>query len=334
MQLYLNFHDHIIFVSCNEDAVCKKLEEEFHFFVVQEASHVETTIDLNLAPLPEIPPTKAHKIHETCIVYEIGSRRYLDYQGEALTIWDKMEDSVRIFSLNTDRLYELGFLSIHSILGQNLDKKGLCRIHAMAVSLGSANAVVMLPSKGGKSTLLTHLLENPEVKIVSDDMPLIDTSGFVHAFPSKISMTSVPLDGPLSQLKWTEFKRAFYPVKWTAGLSQLENRIERQSFHKKTLLMAGFRLSQGQSILTPVPKWKMITPMLEHMIMGFGLPQILEMFLHFNFLDVFKLGLHACVRAFCAIQLVRKSQCYYLYLGPDKAYNAQLILDQLYEHQS
>lgn len=334
MRLYLNFHDHIILVSCNEDAVCKKLEEEFHFFVVSEATHVETTIDLYLEAVPEIPATKAHKIHETCIVYEIGSRRYLDYQGEALTIWDRMEDSVRIYSLNQDRLYELGFLSIHSLLGQNLDKKGLCRVHAMAVSLGSANAVVMLPSKGGKSTLLTNLLENPEVKIISDDMPLIDTSGFVHAFPSKISMNVPPATGPLSQLKWQEYKRAFYPVKWTAGLSQLEARIERQSFHKKTLLIAGYRLSQGNSILTPVPRWKMISPLMEHMVMGFGLPQILEMFLNFNFLDIFKLGFHACVRSFCAIQLVRKSECYHLYLGPDKAYNAQLILDQLYEQQS
>jgi hypothetical protein len=334
LQLYLNFHDHIILVSCNEDAVCKKLEEEFHFFVVAEPSHVETTIDLKLEALPEIPPTKARKILETCVVYDIGSRRYLDYQGEAITIWDKMEDSVRVYSLNADRLYELGFLSIHSLLGQNMDKKGICRIHGMAISLGSANALVMLPSKGGKSTLLTHLLENPEVKIISDDMPLIDSSGFVHAFPSKISMNTPPVNGPLSQLKWTEFKRAFYPVKWTAGLSQMEERIERQSFHKKTLLMAGHRLSQGQSILTPVSRWKMVSPMLEHMIMGFGLPQILEMFLHFNFLDIFKLAVHACVRTFCAIQLVRKSHCYYLYLGPDKSYNAQLILDQLYEHQN
>jgi hypothetical protein len=334
LQLYLNFHDHIILVSCNEDAVCKKLEEEFHFFVVTEAAHVETTIDLKLEAVPEIPATQANKILETCVVYDIGSRRYIDYQGEALTIWDKMEDSVRVYSLNTDRLYELGFLSIHSLLGQNLDKKGICRIHGMAISLGSANALVMLPSKGGKSTLITHLLENPEVKIISDDMPLIDTSGFVHAFPSKISMNTPPVSGPLAQLKWTEFKRAFYPIKWTAGLSQMESRIERQSFHKKTLLMAGFRLSQGQTILTPVSRWKMISPMMEHMIMGFGLPQILEMFLHFNVLDIFKLAFHALVRTFCAIQLVRKSHCYYIYLGPDKTYNAQLILDQLYEHQS
>lgn len=334
LQLYFNFHDHIILVSCNEEAVCRKLQEEFHYFLTPSASHVETTIELFQEPAPEIPATTAHKILETCTVYEVGGRRYLDYQGEALTIWDRLEETVKIYSHSSDRLYELGFLAIHSLLGQGLDRKGLCRIHAVAVSLGKCNALVMLPSKGGKSTLLSHLLENPEVKIISDDMPLVDTAGLVHAFPSKISMTSPPATGPLSELKWTEFKRAFYPVKYTAGLSQLESRIERESFHHKTLLIAGYRLSQGQSILTPVKKWKMLLPLLEHMIMGFGLPQILEMFLHFNFFDVMKLGYHGVIRGICAVQLLRKSECFHFYLGPDRSYNAQLILDQLYEHQS
>jgi hypothetical protein len=334
LQLYFNFHDHIILVSCNEEAVCRKLQEEFHYFLIPSATHVETTIELFVQALPEIPPTTAHKILETCTIFEIGGRRYLDYQGEALSIWDKLEDSVRIYSTSSDRLYELGFLAIHSLLGQALDRKGLCRVHAVAVSLGNCNALVMLPSKGGKSTLLAHLLENPEVKIISDDMPLVDTSGLVHAFPSKISMSSPPTSGPLSELKWTEFKRAFYPVKYTAGLSQIETRIERQSFHNRTLLIAGYRLSQGESILTPVKKWKMLAPLMEHMIMGFGLPQILEMFLHFNILDVLKLSFHGLLRTVCALQLLRKSDCYHFYLGPDRAYNAQLLLDQLYERQS
>jgi hypothetical protein len=203
----------------------------------------------------------------------------------------------------------------------------------VAVSLKDVNALVMLPSKGGKSTLLTHLLENPEVKIISDDMPLIDLSGRVHPFPSKISMDKVPEVGPLAQLKWNEFKRTVYPMKYTAGLSQLSHRLDLHSVHHKTLLVAGYRLSLGSSILTPVPKWKMLSPLLEHMVMGIGLPQVLEMFLSFNFLDVLKLGWHALMRSIAALNLLRRSSCYHFYLGPDRAYNSQLLLEQLYEQQ-
>ncbi len=321
-------------MSTNEEALLKKFEEEFHFFVQSSAEHVQTTVDIFREKPPELPPMVASKILETCTVYRLSSRQYVDYRGEALTIRDEQEDAVRIYSLDDDRLYEIGFLAIHSLLGEALDKKGFSRIHALSVGLKNLNAILMLPSKGGKSTMLSHLLENPEIKIISDDMPLVDMRGFIHVFPSKISVDRQPEDGPLSKLHWIEFKRTVYPPKWTASLSQLKERIETHNLHQKTLLVAGYRLSQGQSILTAVPKWKMIAPMFEHMIMGFGLPQVLEMFLKFNFTDLFRMGMHAFMRSISAFNLVRKSRCYHFYLGPDRSYNAQLLLDEMYEQQN
>ena len=334
MQLYLNFHNHIIFVSSNEEATLIKLRGEFNFFVQEKADSVQTTVEIFREVPPELPPMVAIKLTETCSIFKIGPRRYIDYRGEALTIWDKQEQTVRIYSLDHDRLYEISFLAIHSILGQELEKQGICRVHALGVSLGTTATLVMLPSKGGKSTLLTHLIENPEIKILSDDMPLIDMNGNVHAFPSKISMDKKPEDGPLSRLSWTEFKRTQYPTKWTAGLSQLKDRIETKNLGKRMILVAGFRLSKGQSILTPVPKWKMILPIIEHMIIGMGLPQVIEMFLNFNVTDIFKLFYHSTIRSICAFQMLRKAKCFYFYMGPDRSYNAQLILDQMYEMQN
>ncbi|MBA2405169.1 MAG: hypothetical protein H0V66_10395 [Bdellovibrionales bacterium] len=334
MQLYLNFHNHIILVSSNEEATIRKLQEEFHYFVRAEASIVQTNIEIFKEIPPVLPSMVAVKILETCSIYKIGPSRYIDYRGEALTIWDKQEESVRIYSLDVDRLYEIAFLAIHSILGQELEKKGICRVHALGVSLGKVNSLVMLPSKGGKSTLLSYLLENPEVKILSDDMPLIDLTGRIHIFPSKISVDKKPEDGALAKLNWTEFVRTQYPPKWTAGLSQLKNRIETNNLHHKNLLIAGFRLSKGQSILTPVPKWKIIGPVFEHMIMGVGLPQVIEMFLNFNWTDILKLIYHSIIRSFCAFQMIRRAKCYHFYLGPDRAYNAQLLLDQMYDQQN
>jgi hypothetical protein len=334
LQLYLNFHNHIILVSSNEEATLKKLQEEFHFFVRDECATVHTNIEIFKEVPPELPSMVAVKILETCSIYKIGPRRYIDYRGQALTIWDKQEESVRIYSLDLDRLYEIAFLAIHSILGQELDKKGICRVHALGVSLGRINTLVMLPSKGGKSTLLSYLLENPEIKILSDDMPLVDTKGQIHVFPSKISVDKKPEDGPLSKLSWTEFNRTQYPAKWTAGLSQLQNRIETKSLKHDNILIAGFRLSQGQSILTQVPKWKMISPVMEHMIAGVGLPQVIEMFLNFDFTDSLKLFYHGVIRSICAFQLIRKAKCYYFYMGPDRSYNAQLLLDLMYDQQN
>jgi hypothetical protein len=192
----------------------------------------------------------------------------------------------------------------------------------------------MLPSKGGKSTLLSNLLQNPEVKIISDDMPLCDKAGRIHPFPAKISLQDKPNEGLLSKIEWREFRRHHFPTKWTASLAQLKDRINSSSKDNKTLLIAGFRLSNGQTLLSEVPKWKMIQPMLEHMVIGIGLPQVIELFLNFQFTDLLKMSYHALIRSICALQLVRKSRCYFFYMGPDKTYNSQLLLDLLYENQN
>lgn len=331
--LNLDFHHHNILVRCNESSLLQKIKDEFHFFATDASLSPATVIDIHLESPPPIPSLLAVKLLENCAVYRLGQRQYVDYFGEALTIWDESSDSVNIHTESKERAYELAFLAIHSLLGQRLDEKGLCRIHALAVSVNNVNGIVMLPSKGGKSTLLQNLIVNPEVKIISDDMPLCNLKGEIFPFPSKISLGEKPVSGVLSELTWHEFVRFHFPAKWTASLSQLKDRLAMNPEHNHNILVAGFRLSNGQSLLTEVPKWKMIGPMCEHMIFGIGLPQVIELFLKFNLTDIWKMLKHAAIRSVCAFNLVRNARCYHFYMGPDKSYNSQLLLDLIYEHQ-
>ena len=332
--MYLSFYDYNILVSSNEVELLEKLKNEFHFFLKSEVEFVHTIIELSLEQGPEIPPMAASKILDNCLVYNLGSRQYIDYFSQALTVWDHQEEIIHIYSTDPKRLHELAFLCIHSVIGKELGRSGLSRVHALGVSIERLNAIVMLPSKGGKSTLLKHLVENHEIKIISDDIVLIDISGRPHPFPGKISLESPPNEGLLKDLNWEEFHRQYYPPKWVASLSSLADRIENNSNHNKCLLYAGFRLSQGNPIISPVPKWKMLKPLFEHMIFGIGLPQIIEMFLRFNFSDFFKLPYHFTIRLISALQLLRRSECYYFYLGNDKSYNAQILLDHMYDRQT
>ncbi len=332
--LYLSFYHHSILIRSNESTLVKKLQEEFHFFEKNDLKNTDYVIDLSLAPPPEIPRMVASKILEHVTIYEKDDLKYLDYSGHDLTIWNTKKKHIQIVSPDLTRLYELSFLCIHSLLGQSLERQGLCRLHALGVSIASSNAIVMLPSMGGKSTLLKELIQYPEVKIISDDTPIGDYRGRVHAFPTKISLEKIPEEGLFSTLNWSEFKRAHYPPKWTLSLSQVKERISTDSIHHKNFLFHGLRISSGQGELKKVPRWRMIKPMMEHMIMGFGLPQILEMFLNFKISDIVKLMTHGFIRAVCAFQLVRKSQCYFIFLGPDKSHNATLIRNILHESKN
>jgi hypothetical protein len=327
LKLFLNFYNYTILLTSDEESLLKKLRDEFHYFTVEGPIKVKASFEIFRAAPPQLPSMVAKKILETCTVYKMGHRQFIDYGGKAQTVWDTDVDKIAVYSSDLDFLYELSFLAVHSLVGQELDRHGICRVHALGFSLGNINTLVMLPSKGGKSTLLSYVLQNPEVKIISDDMPLIDFKGRVYPFPSKISMIKKPESGPLSELQWTDFTRAQYPAKWTAGLAQLKDRIETHSDEQSTILVAGYRLSSGKSLLTPIRKWKMIGPVMQHMIMGIGLPQILEMFLQFQLSDFFKMIKHGMLRAFCAFQLVRKSECYYFYMGDDCSENAQMLTD-------
>lgn len=311
----------------------EKLSSEFHFFLTPGGTP-ELTLELHLSPLPVTPSLPVEKILETCLVYRLGKRKYVDYFGEALTIVDDETHTISIYTSSEERLFELAFLTIHSRAGDLLERSGVCRVHAMAVSYKGTNAVVMLPSKGGKSTLLSHLLENPDIKIIADDMPLVDFSGKLLPFPGKISMTERPSTGELARLNWNEFLRAHYPPKWTASLSAIPARLEYAPGDHPTLLIQGVRLSHGESLLAPVSRWRMLGPLLEHMIIGKGLPQIIELVLEFRPSDIFKLIRLSVLRAWCALRLLLRSDNFYFYLGHDKAYNAQILLNLLDRRQA
>ena len=332
MAFCLDFHHHIILVKGAEASVEDKLKSEFHFFLSPD-KYPELTIELNYGALPPTPSLPVEKILETCLIYRLGRRKYIDYFGEALTIVDEDSRTISIYSASVERLFELAFLTIHSRAGDMLDRAGLSRIHAMAVSYKNVNAVVMLPSKGGKSTLLTYLLENPDIKIIADDMPLVDRSGRILPFPTKISMTERPETGELAKLNWNEFMRAHYPPKWTASLSSISERLEIAPEKNPVLLLNGVRLSHGESMIIPATKWQMIPGVLEHMIVGMGLPQIIEIFLQFRITDIFKMITHAFLRTWCAVMLVKRADTFTIYLGHDKAYNAQLLLNLMSEHE-
>jgi hypothetical protein len=333
--IYLTFHHHSILVRSSERSLLQKIKEEFHFFHVDQTPKTSYVVDLFLTPtLPEIPEMVASKILEHVTIYQNGESKYLEYPDKSLTIWSPQNKKIDIFSDDISRLYELSFLCIHSVLGQELEVSGICRLHALGITIGQMNAIVMLPSRGGKSTLLQDLISDPEVKIISDDMPLCDYYGNIYPFPAKISLDKIPDSGPLSSLQWNEFKRFHYPPKWTLSLSQIKERISINSHKKKNILIHGLRISKEEGHILKVPKWKMIKPMMEHMIIGMGLPQILEMFLNFNYTDMLKLIYHGLIRTICALNLVRSSKCYYLYLGTNKALNAKVIRNILYDYQN
>ncbi len=332
MAVILNFYSIIVEISGNDEEVIHRLAQEFRYFKAEES--VSPSIRLNLhreAFRPEeLPVLCAHKITQNAIIYKLGQKRFINYH-KAWSVIDDQTMKVDLYCTDKEAMFEMSYLSIHSLVGEKLEYKGLTRLHAMALETTNYQLIVMLPSRGGKSTLMTGLLERyPHFKIISDDMPLITLNGTIKPFPSKISLDSQP-DHPIwKSLPWEKFERISYPPKWLCSVLDLPHGVSSDS-PKPILLIQGERLSSGNPMISERGFFSMMKALSTHMIIGVGLPIILEYFLKFNLSDLRKLALLGTRRTITAFMLCLKAKKLTFYLSPDKQKNIEMLGSYLNE---
>lgn len=332
MNCYINIKEHSILISSDEDELINRLISEFHFFTSLESAYPQFEVHLHLKAPPQIPPMIAHKILSHALIYQTTGNRYIDY-GRAL-----IHQQGKIYSLYTDDeefLFELSFLCIHSLLGDLLEDLNLFRIHALAGTYREKDFILMLPSGGGKSSMLKEFLADPLFSIISDDSPLVDIWGKIHPFPTKISLSSIPGQGILKDLPWTHFYRSQHPPKFVLSLSQLSSRINHSPQDQTPLLLWGQRSSFHLPQLFPMCKWDTFKALLENMVIGIGLPQVIEIFLRFKLIpDSYKMISSFSKRSFAACALFNRSKHYRIVLSRDIVANCQRIKDLIDENHS
>src|SRR5262249_8339523 len=87
-------------------------------------------------------------------VYGARLPRLVEYSdGSSVYVADGSPRAVRIFARSNERSYELAYLSLHSFVGEKLEKLGFVRLHALTFARENKTAAVILPSTGGKSSL-------------------------------------------------------------------------------------------------------------------------------------------------------------------------------------
>lgn len=333
MNFFINVKHLSILITTDEDELIKKLESEFHFFSCAKNNYPQYEIKLVKEKPAKLPSLVAAKILAHALIYHDKGARFIDYHGKAL-----IHQEGRVYSIyceDSDFLYELSFLTIHSLLGDLLAELGLFRIHALAGTFGARDFILMLPSGGGKSTMLKEFLEDPQFSIISDDSPLIDQWGEIHPFPTKISLNEKPTEGVLSHVPWQPFIRALHPPKFVLPLSHLTERINKIPQDQGPLLILGKRSSFPTPKLVPMNSTKTLLALLENMVIGVGLPQVIEIFLSFKFIpDIYKMTKASLARSRAALHLFRRSEHYELILSDDIQANCQKIKDLINESHS
>ncbi|MFA6028688.1 MAG: hypothetical protein WC969_02410 [Elusimicrobiota bacterium] len=116
-------------------------------------------------------------------VRDAGPLREIRYPEGAVVRWDYRARSGTLWCEDPELLRELAYLAVLSRAGEELDRRGLHRVHALGFERDGDGGLLLLPSGGGKSTLALELLRGTSLNVVSEDTPLLDRRGILTAFP-------------------------------------------------------------------------------------------------------------------------------------------------------
>lgn len=256
------------------------------------------------------------------IVYQLGGQTVVDYFGRALAVRDE-DGALAIEGEEAHLVHEVAYLFLLSRIGKHLDAIGLPRLHALAMSTRSGAVAVMLPSGGGKSTLALRALDDPAVKLLSEDSPLVDGRGRLHPFPLRIGINATDAERlPADRVRRIE-RMEFHP-KLALDLAGFEDRIESEPRPVRHLVV-GRRSLGRDAVLEPLPRSAGVGTLLREAVVGVGIYQGMEFVLQRGMRDTLAMGGVAATRARCCAAALRRARVWRLTLGRDHERNWQAL---------
>ncbi len=318
-----DFYGSTIRLLSNGRGCLETLEAEFqHFRATVEKPRFEIELVPNRAPSGLLPDRPASRISPNAITYDDGPRRWNDHHGRALSLYDHGTGRAVVWSADPDVLHEVAYLTLLSLTGKDLDRRGFHKVHACGFRLRGRDVLVMLPSHGGKTTLFLEIARWPGVELLSDDTPLVDRAGKVWPFPLRLGVKEAPSWLPAREL--AVFKRQHHGDKLLIPLDRLGAPVARGP-GGGALLLHGKRTGQGPARLVRMTPMESLRGLFEHMVVGIGLPMVVELFVRHTFRDWITLLGIARSRALAALRLWRDGESWLFLMGPDPRANAETL---------
>jgi hypothetical protein len=256
------------------------------------------------------------------VVYQHRGVRYYDSGGKALVIYDLRHGHAEVHSLDRDLLREKCYLLVMTRVGEELDRRGLHRIHAMGVVHGGHAVLCLMPSGAGKTTLALSLLERRDFSLLSEEVPLVSRGGRLHAFPIRIGVVEgTPLAVPSRFLH--RFRRSRRGPKVLIDTRYYADRIADVA--EPGMVLVGRRVGPGEAGVAPLSRLRGLAALMRFCVAGSGLPELLEYLLRLDLGCVGRRLLILWSRFLASVALVRRSAVYEIRLGPDHEVNAALV---------
>lgn len=248
--------------------------EDFSYFETSVPTAADTAIvfELHDQALELTEGFDGHRAFATrmCTVHGVwGRTRRCDY-GNGIQLFADNSRLSRRYVLSDPRCvslgseaYEVAFTTLLSVIGEQLDRRGFHRVHALGFERDGDAWLVVLPSGGGKSSLCAKLLKEPQIKIFSDEMPLL-RNGVVYPFPIRMALKPRDAETLMAGVRGRIFKRRLFQEKVLFTFTR--ERIAQPTPVRKLLVER-----DGDS-----PWVKKTGVLISTMVIGLGLAQMAE----------------------------------------------------------
>jgi hypothetical protein len=329
---YLDIHGLIISLEAEDPQLVSWLLRPFRYF---QRNHGEPLVRISVKqeepPYNELPQVEAAFFTPRNVVYQDTDRKIIDYFGKGI-VFQNGNGSYEICGEEQNFLNEAFYLLTLSLLGQYCDRKGMLRIHALALSCRDHAALILLPQGGGKSTLAMSMMSLPEIRYISDDDPIFNPSGEILPFPRPLgilnleSLSNIPPEYIYS-VDRMEFGKKFY-----VDCDFWKDKIETRNL-KQIILISAKRVLNGQPSVHSLSRFRIFKILLRDAVIGIGLYQGMEFLFQSSSWDVLSKLPVFFKRLRRAVRLTLSSDPYLLVLGNDVCQNAQVLQQFLLSHE-
>lgn len=333
--IYLSFYNVSFRVHGPAD-ICDLLRRDFHYFITDQevAGEIFAQYEIEIYDgkslklqghwyKPFLPFKKEAKI------YQCGQKRAIFYVDGTALLLDFESHKIEVYGNDRDRLREVAYSTLLSISGKEMeDKSGRHKLHGIAFEYNQKTFILSMPSGGGKSSLLLEILKRKKIALISDDTPVIDRAGKILNFPTKMSVKETSNLDECFVKDCYPFKRFDGKTRCALDISRFPLFQNNDSGESKVFLCVGNR-GQNDTKIEKVSKMKMGLFMIEHFLVGVGVPFIVEIYWDNSIRGYIKLVKIFISRLVTIFKLLSRSSCFSIEIGRNGEENVKHIFEQV-----
>lgn len=322
-----SFYGFGIEVRCQDIETLQNIQRDYSFFL---SDRVNTRVFFEIFNEPpdysKFSSIKAYLYTANNICYRQKDFSFVDYFGKGLVTIDHRKNIYRVFCSDPNLRHEIVFLFIMALAGQDFDFKNIHRVHGLGIEANNKGILVLLPSGGGKTTLLMSLIKDKSVKLISEDSPLIDASGKIYPFPIRIGVSYNDKPQDISDEHLHLIKRMGFGPKYVIDINVFKDKIVQKPIPLQ-YIFCGVRCLGNESYIKSISKYGALKELIKNSVAGEGLCQGDEFLLPRGILRRFKKSPILFSRLKNACNAVLRAKTYYFVIGSDRKKNVETFLN-------